>query len=976
MGSGVDPSKSSSSSESELKTVMLNYALTYLTKGLTVIPLVYGDKKPVIKWEEYQSRRPTEEEVKKWFSKLHNIGIVCGSVSGNLVVLDIESEDLFQKFYEKLDREYPDLRDLVLGTWLVRTGKGRHIYFRVKASEDEYAKRVLNDKHENFFEVRAKDEYVVAPPSLHPSGKRYEFVNSGGINDPIAEIDVQTLGKIISILHEVAGISRCEKLYTLLGIEGVEERKEVVKEEVAKPRKLKKLSDKEVEEIIKILKPYYVSGHRQNLCLHLAGCMARLGVHPESVAKIIYQLQKEALEKGESKDPIEQRLSTISYTYQKLGIWSDDIRKELEQLYQSLGLDAQKTYVWRDIGEREVVTGCQRLQEELQSILIEKGLTSEDALAHASKDVNTIKLVIRGREWESKAWLECKNGVPTKWVTVGKQGIYIVKVKQKSDGVERTVQRISSAVITSVRRVQFYMLNSDERFYRICFKVGEDGEKCYTVAFSEIPYQIYRVGGLQKGFEYPVQELVSWLEEDEPIKAYYAPGVWVNDEHLVIVNESGYNPEWKRVVRLEIPQTVNNDYVKKALQCIKKLVEAYRNPRKVSLVLSYAAVAPLHLWFKQIFGVGFHMLIRGERMTGKTLLIDLLKLLYMLPEYDEDPRTDYQMRVLLAKTTMPALIPECVRACTDDKLLSLWKESATMITIVYSGGAYKGFYYAIRSIIAATNERIDIPTDLVDKVLVVDIDNEDGVDLTKCRGCTPLTMDSETREGVKMLGYMLMQKLGNKLKNIKKLAGLDRREILRGLVKIGYEVWSEVFKEFGLEPFPSPLTDEGLLITEEEQFAEEEKSRFAELVEEFIRWYAEEKEKELKAECAVQNTDEKREYCNFMSKLLGVLKASPDKHPVCYFERGARVCIEEDLKIFDSLGLLKVFDTSNGRMFIVMSVSTFNKFIKFLKREYRMGDREVEKVRSSLATKLTTILFRSGEKDNVVRKKVYKIALS
>jgi hypothetical protein len=951
------------SSVTDLKNVMLNYALLYLQKGLSVVPLVYGDKKPAIRWEEFQSRRPTEDEVRKWFSKLHNIGIVCGSVSDNLVVIDFDSDDKFNKFYEKLDKTYPELRDIVLNTWIVETGKGRHIYLRIRMDPNEFRDRMRTRvRLVEGVDIKAEGGYVVAPPSLHPSGKQYRFINSGGVNNPIAEVSYEDFQKLLNILKPVE-----------TGED--EKKKEVVEAEVEKPSRLKKLGDKEVEEIIKILRPYYVSGHRQNLCLHLAGCMARLGVHPESVAKIVFQLQKEALEKGESKDSIEQRLSTISYTYQKLGVWSDSIRNELEQLYQQLGVDARKTYTWRDVGEREFVTGCQKLQEELQAILIERGLSGEEALAQASKDVNVIKLTIRGREWESKAWIECKNGIPTKWVTVGKYGIYFVKVRHTSDGVERTVQRISSAVIMSVRRVQFYMLSSDEQFYRICFSIEGVGEKCHTVAFPEIPYQIYRVGGLQKGYEYPVQELVRWFEEGEPIKAYYAPGVWVNDEHLVVVNESGYNPEWKRVVRLDIPQHIDDGHVKRALECIKTLVEAYRNPKKVSLILSFAAVAPLHLWFKQLFGIGFHMLIRGERMTGKTLLIDLLKLLYMLTDHDEDPRTDYQMRVLLAKTTMPALIPECIRACTDDKLLSLWKESATMINLVFAGGAYKGFYYAIRSIIAATNERIDIPTDLVDKVIVVDIDSEDGVDLSKCRGCTPLTMDAETREGVKMVGYVLLKKLSEKLGDIKRLSGLDRREIMRGLVKIGYNIWCEVFRDYGLEPFTSPFIDNDVLVTEEEQFAEEERSRFSEIVEEFIRWYAEEKEREVKVVCAVQNTDAKREYCELMSNLIEAFKGGSESQPECHFDKESRVCDERDLQIFEKFGLLRAFDINSGRAFIVMSTSVFNKFIKFLKREYRMVDKEIERVRSALAVKPSTILFRSGDGETVVKKFVYKIAL-
>jgi hypothetical protein len=797
----------------------------------------------------------------------------------------------------------------------------------------------------------------------------------GGINDPIAEVDIESLGKIVAVLHEVAGFGKCSNLSVLLGVDKRMNKYEHIDSEFKKISKLRVLSNKDVEEIIKVLKPYYVSGHRQNLCLHLAGCMARLGVHPESVAKIIYQLQKEALEKGESKDPIEQRLSTISYTYQKLNVWNDSIKKELEDLYKGLGVDVQKTYIWRDISEREFITGCQKLQEELQAVLIEKGLSGEEALAQASKDVNVIKLAIRGREWESKAWLECKNGVPTKWVTVGKYGIYLVKVRHTSDGIERTVQRVSSAVITSVRRVQFYMLSGDDLFYRICFSVEGVGEKCHTVAFSEIPYQIYRVGGLQKGFEYPVQELVRWFEEGEPIKAYYAPGVWVNDEHLVIVNESGYNPEWKRVVKLDIPQRIDNDRVKDALECIKRLVEAYRNPKKASLILSFAAVAPLHLWFKQLFGVGFHMLIRGERMTGKTLLIDLLKLLYLLPEYDEDPRTDYQMRVLLAKTTMPALIPECVRACTDDKLLSLWKESATMINLVYSGGAYKGFYYALRSIIAATNERIDIPTDLIDKILVIDIDSEDGVDLSKCRGCTPLTMDANTRMGVKMLGYIILNKLMDRLVEIKRLSGLDRREILRGLVRIGYDLWCDLFREYGLEPFTSPFVDNTTIVTEEEQFAEEERSRLSELVEEFIKWYTGEVEKEVRSACAVQNTDEKREYCNYMSNIIEMFKGSSEKHYVCYIDKNRRSCDEKDAEVLDRFGLIKVFDIINNRTYVVMNMSTFNKFVKFLKREYRMNDREIERVRMALVAKLTTMYFKGDGDVEPIKKKVYKLVL-
>jgi hypothetical protein len=469
--------------------------------------------------------------------------------------------------------------------------------------------------------------------------------------------------------------------------------------------------------------------------------------------------------------------------------------------------------------------------------------------------------------------------------------------------------------------------------------------------------------------------VVSWLEEEEPIRLYYSPGVWVNDEHVVFTTESGYNPDWKPIVHFEIPNNINEEYVKDALQCIKRLVESYRNPKKASLVLSYAAIAPLHHYLVRTLRIGFHMMIRGERQTGKTLLTDLLRLLYMLRDYDEDPRTDYQMRVLLSKTTMPTLIPECIRACTEDRLLQLWKASATSDRLAISGGAYRGLFMAIRSIIVATNERIELPTDLLDKVIVVELDSDDGVILDSCRGCTPRTMKPETREGVRMLGMKIIQKLNDKLGKIKELQNLDRVEIMRGLIRIGYEVWSELYKEYGLEPFISPFTEDGLIVTEEELFAEEEKSRFSELVKEFIRWYAEEKEREVKTECTVQSADSKREYCDYMNNLIEMFKYSPEKYYTCYYEEGERVCSEKDLEALERFGLIEINDVNNARFYIIMTYATFNKFIKFLKKEYRLGDRDIERIRSALAVKLTSVVFRSRDGDRVEKKLVYKISI-
>jgi len=62
-------------------------ALTAVEVGLSVIP-VGLDKKPLVPWAEFQTRRATAAEVDKWFSQFPgaNLAVVTGAISGVLVV--------------------------------------------------------------------------------------------------------------------------------------------------------------------------------------------------------------------------------------------------------------------------------------------------------------------------------------------------------------------------------------------------------------------------------------------------------------------------------------------------------------------------------------------------------------------------------------------------------------------------------------------------------------------------------------------------------------------------------------------------------------------------------------------------------------------------------------------------------------------------------------------------------------------------
>src|SRR2546426_6706718 len=70
---------------------LLEHALTYLRQGWSVVPVIPNEKRPFIKWKEFQTRLPSEDEVRRWWTVYPNarIGLVLGELSG-VVVADVD----------------------------------------------------------------------------------------------------------------------------------------------------------------------------------------------------------------------------------------------------------------------------------------------------------------------------------------------------------------------------------------------------------------------------------------------------------------------------------------------------------------------------------------------------------------------------------------------------------------------------------------------------------------------------------------------------------------------------------------------------------------------------------------------------------------------------------------------------------------------------------------------------------------------
>ncbi|HBE80338.1 MAG TPA: hypothetical protein DDW65_21530 [Firmicutes bacterium] len=148
-----------------MKNQLLEYALYYHnTLQWSVIPL-RKDKKSFIKWEEFQTRHASEEEILSWWKEWPNanIGIITGQISG-IVVLDIDGEGA------------KTLAPFVAVEPLPQTPKsitrnGNHYIFKHPGLEvRNFVRKDLADMH-----FRGDGGYIVAPPSIHETGHIYSW---------------------------------------------------------------------------------------------------------------------------------------------------------------------------------------------------------------------------------------------------------------------------------------------------------------------------------------------------------------------------------------------------------------------------------------------------------------------------------------------------------------------------------------------------------------------------------------------------------------------------------------------------------------------------------------------------------------------------------------------------------------------------------------------------------------------------------
>ena len=146
---------------------MLATALTLARRGLRVFPCLVRGKQPACE-RGCLAATVDESTIRQWWQSepRYNIGVACGSLSGVFVV-DVDSHEAEARL-AKLEAQHGKLPPTVE----VITIRGRHLYF---CYPSEHAVRNTTSRVAPGIDSRGQGGYVLAPPSIHPSGRAYAW---------------------------------------------------------------------------------------------------------------------------------------------------------------------------------------------------------------------------------------------------------------------------------------------------------------------------------------------------------------------------------------------------------------------------------------------------------------------------------------------------------------------------------------------------------------------------------------------------------------------------------------------------------------------------------------------------------------------------------------------------------------------------------------------------------------------------------
>lgn len=138
-------------------------ALSYAELGWCVLPVPHREKSPRMKWTAYQTQKPSQGDLSRWFGSTNcGMAVVCGSVSENLAVLDFDAPGS----YEFWRSENSDI-----ASQLPTDKRGDRYHVFVRLPEPLRSQDLYIPGFGKAGELLCEGKLAVLPPTVHESGE-------------------------------------------------------------------------------------------------------------------------------------------------------------------------------------------------------------------------------------------------------------------------------------------------------------------------------------------------------------------------------------------------------------------------------------------------------------------------------------------------------------------------------------------------------------------------------------------------------------------------------------------------------------------------------------------------------------------------------------------------------------------------------------------------------------------------------------
>ena len=647
-------------------------ALKLYDAGFNVVP-VDVDKKPLTSWSS--KKRITREQLEQLLSKASGIAIVGGSENpwkpvAMLAIVDVDNPDTLN--------EKPFLKSVIESTVAWKTGlrcvncSSKQVkqlgdgWFKCEECGSEFTssdKRGIGalitvepDTYEKYLKgtVRGKDveilvnNYALIPPSLHPSGVRYEWIKEFEWESPNYGVVALVEAEVKKLLEEI-GMIKEEK--PQVETKEVKEEKPVVEKPIEKLGELRELNDGEILEVKNLLKEAYIPGSRQYIWLFLSGWGARARINPISIARILKMLYDEC---GDN-DPLRTRASAIVYSYKKAGV---DIDKYVSEFENVLGV---KPYGLEKEVSEDQIKGKTGLQEILEDVLGEE---------RALDIIRELEEIFKTASPYRDSIIELLDYEKQIYAVANLRKLVVVRAKRLEDRLvykERVTVGAPTEVVVYVNPI------GGVTKYKVKWEtLTRPRPLVIGPAMVEDIVDRIKVEGLILNHRIVKDVLNAVIEgfirkqRAEIVEEIESPGFYIVDNRIVVVGYEVREPSLEEL--------------KEALEILNELAEWYKHVQeKFATVIKWALVAPFNLILKRKDRWMKWLYLYGASKTGKTTLGEIALSIWGLDSkyVKSGASIDTEARIghVLSQSTFPTLINEPGGALSKDGIVELIKNA-------------------------------------------------------------------------------------------------------------------------------------------------------------------------------------------------------------------------------------------------------------------------------------------------------------